>query len=371
MTGPLKLDIHKVTRLTRAGKLDAAVSSILTGLSGKSVNSTTQDAQFEGEALEKGKQSSLFDLLKTNPKRTGLPRTQHGEPNGSRLDRGRWPGLFSNQVFSNSDGMRNYKLYVPESRPESAWPLIVMLHGCTQSPEDFAIGTRMNALAEEFGFLVAYPEQPTSANASKCWNWFNSKDQCRSSGEPSLLAGITRKIMNDYSVDADRVYVAGLSAGGAAAAIMAEAYPDIFSAAGIHSGLACGAAKDMVSAFSVMSQGPKAMANVKRAGSPSVPLILFHGDSDTTVHPSNATFIVNRAEAATAIETKAKSNGGRPYTQAIYYDSNGKMMMENWTVHGAGHAWFGGDRAGSYTDPDGPDASREMVRFFLANPRAG
>ncbi|MBP2150976.1 extracellular catalytic domain type 1 short-chain-length polyhydroxyalkanoate depolymerase [Xanthobacter flavus] len=287
---------------------------------------------------------------------------------------------FEEHSFANDAGRRTYKLYVPGRFDEQPLPLLVMLHGCTQSPDDFAAGTRMNELAEEHGFLVAYPAQSRDANASGCWNWFNAGDQRRDRGEPSLIAGITRKIMDEYPVDSARVFVAGLSAGGATAAIMGATYPDIFSAVGVHSGLACGAARDMPSAFAAMRQGGTPSATAPhRVDGRTVPTIVFHGDGDRTVNPLNGEQVIAQvaAQANAEVErvvtvTSGKSAGGTSFTRRVQSDADGRRLLEHWVVHGVGHAWSGGSPSGSYTDPRGPDASREMVRFFLDNgPSAG
>ncbi|MET4476665.1 PHB depolymerase family esterase [Bradyrhizobium sp. F1.13.3] len=275
-------------------------------------------------------------------------------------------------AFSNAAGSRTYKLFIPSRADGGPRPLVVMLHGCTQSPDDFAAGTRMNFLAEERNCFVAYPEQPRGANQAKCWNWFRTGDQQRDAGEPSLIAGITRQIMREYPIDPERVYVAGLSAGGAAAAIMGATYPDLYAAVGVHSGLACGAASDLPSAFAAMRQGsaPRAIAE---ACSP-VPTIVFHGDGDTTVHPDNGERVLDRpgeAEGQKAKVVRGRVPEGHAYTRTILTDGGSLAMSEHWSVHGAGHAWSGGSPAGSYTDPRGPDASREMLRFFMQHPLSG
>lgn len=274
----------------------------------------------------------------------------------------RAPGQFLDRSFANASGERAYKLYVPTGYAGEATPLIVMLHGGTQSADDFAAGTRMNELAERHGLLVAYPEQSRAANPKGYWNWFQPQDQHRGSGEPSLIAGLTAQIADGYAIDARRVYVAGFSAGGAMAAVMAAAYPDLYAAVGVHSGLPAGAAHDIPSAFAAMAKG----AHTDR--SPLVPLIVFHGEGDPTVAQVNADCLVrsvlpeaeNRQRPHT---TTGRVPAGHAYTRRVYSD-RAQPLVEHWTIHQAGHAWSGGSPDGTYTDPHGPDASTELVRFF-------
>jgi poly(hydroxyalkanoate) depolymerase family esterase len=280
-------------------------------------------------------------------------------------------GQFIEAVYSNAAGSRAYKLYIPSGYRGQAVPLVVMLHGCTQSPDDFAAGTRMNAIAEEQTCLVVYPAQAGHANPAKCWNWFRPNDQRRGEGEPSLIAGITSQVMRDHVVDPRRVYVGGLSAGAAAAAVMGAAYPDLYAAIGVHSGLACGAASDVPSAFAAMRQGEfptPGDISAAAASGPMVPTIVFHGDRDTTVHPRNGDHVIAQSKGATSAQTKVQRGqvaGGHAYTRTVHIDASGRSILEHWEIHGAGHAWSGGSPAGSYTDPRGPDAAREMLRFFL------
>jgi poly(hydroxyalkanoate) depolymerase family esterase len=286
-------------------------------------------------------------------------------------------GKFIEATYSNPAGSRAFKLYIPSRYHGQPLPLVVMLHGCTQSPDDFAAGSRMNLVAEEHTCLVVYPAQPSEANASKCWNWFRPSDQRRGQGEPSLIAGITRQVMRNYAVDPQRVYIGGLSAGAAAAAVMGATYPDLYAAIGVHSGLACGAAKDLPSAFVAMQQGDLPgsskfgdISAVPGLG-PAIPTIVFHGDSDTTVHPRNGDHVIARSKGATNLQEKVHRGrvpGGHSYTRTIHTDTSGRAILEQWEIHGAGHAWSGGSTAGSYTDPRGPDAAREMLRFFLEHP---
>ncbi len=282
-------------------------------------------------------------------------------------------GQFLSKSFAGPAGTLAYKLYLPAGYDANAartYPLVVMLHGCTQSPDDFAAGTRMNALADQHGLLVAYPAQSANANGSKCWNWFRPQDQARGAGEPALIAGMTTHLLAEFHVDAARVYVAGLSAGAAMAVVLGRTYPELYAAVGAHSGLPYAAASDVGSAFAAMKSGAK-RAQVMHVPHSRVPTIVFHGDRDATVLHSNGAAIVAQATGADPAGVMATSqdtgtaSGGRGYTRTEYRDASGKVFVEDWRVHGGGHAWMGGSATGSYTDPQGPDASGEMVRFFL------
>jgi poly(hydroxyalkanoate) depolymerase family esterase len=270
-------------------------------------------------------------------------------------------------------GARDYRLYVPAALADGAQGLVLMLHGCTQNPDDFAIGTRMNDVAERHGLVVAYPAQTRGHNAQGCWNWFRASDQGRSAGEPAIIAGIAHDLMAEFGLDRSGVFAAGLSAGGAMAAILGETYPDLFAGIGVHSGLPAGSASDVVSAFAAMrgdvAHGPRPSGH----GARGPRIIVFHGAADATVHPSNGDRIVSTAGAGSAgSDTRAErgmSEGGRTYSRTTVRDARGTPMIEHWVIEGAGHAWSGGSGAGTYTDPAGPDASEEMVRFFLAGRR--
>jgi poly(hydroxyalkanoate) depolymerase family esterase len=282
------------------------------------------------------------------------------------------PGQWLAGSFAHQHRHIAYKLFVPAKGTGQRRPLLLMLHGCTQDPDDFAAGTQMNRLAAERGFLALYPTQTKQHNAAKCWNWFLPQHQQRERGEPALLAALTRSVMADHAVDPARVYVAGLSAGGAMADIMGRTHPELFAAVGVHSGLPIGAAKDLMSALSAMKNGAPVAA---RTG-PVRPTIVFHGDADQTVHPRNGEEVATAALAAEAgagvpkaHEMQGRSKQGRAYARRTYADAHGRIAVEHWLLHGAGHAWAGGSAEGSFTDPAGPDASAEMLRFFLSHPQ--
>jgi poly(hydroxyalkanoate) depolymerase family esterase len=273
------------------------------------------------------------------------------------------PGQFLAGSFSNEAGTRNYRLYVPTRPATGPRPLVVMLHGCKQNSVDFAAGTTMNLLAEESGCLVLYPEQAAGANHSQCWNWFEGAHQNRDGGEPSLIAGMTRQVLREHDGDADKVFVAGLSAGGAMAAVMAAGYPELFAAAGVHSGLPVGSAHDLMSALNAMKGARKKPAT--SSGARPVRTIVFHGDRDATVHPSNGDAVYRQfTQAGDVKETEERGQG---HTRTVARNANGQVVAEHWNLHGAGHAWSGGSMAGSYATPSGPNASAEMLRFFLAH----
>ena len=281
------------------------------------------------------------------------------------------------RTFACAAGSRDYKVYVPSHKDRRKLPLLIMLHGCTQNPDDFAMGTGMNRLAEEHGFIVAYPGQPMSANQTACWNWFHVTNQMRDAGEPSIIAGITHTLIAEFDIDSERVYVAGLSAGGAMAAIMSATYPEPYAATGIHSGLAYGSATDVASAYAAMRGTSSLAASAQRKGhlkgaNGHLRTIVFHGASDQMVHPSNAEMIL--AEARTGLTGPAQETqhdgfaGGRAYTRTVIGDASGVAHLELWVIEGLAHAWSGGSPEGSHTDPHGTDASREMLRFFLGSP---
>jgi poly(hydroxyalkanoate) depolymerase family esterase len=398
----LKQDIvREATRLTRAGQLVEATALLQRMLRGESAPGATLPTT--GRIALTGREPLIIDAKADTIEATDSPnsaRAASAQPSVLRalLDtkgrsgfglRGvikRAPlstrdmvlegGRFIEGIFSNPAGSRAYKLFIPSRYLGQPLPLVVMLHGCTQSPDDFAAGTRMNFIAEEQTCFVVYPAQRSEANQAKCWNWFRTADQQRGRGEPSLIAGITRQIMRDYSVDPKRVYVAGLSAGAAAAAIMGATYHDLYAAIGVHSGLACGTASDLPSAFVAMRQGGGSDDRVILGDGPPVPTIVFHGDRDITVHPNNGDRILEQAIRTTNTPKqvhRGRVPGGHAYTRTIHTDASGRGIFEHWNIHGAGHAWSGGSPAGSYTDPLGPDATREMLRFFLEHslPQSG
>ena len=387
--------VREATRLTRAGRLVEATALLQRMLRGESAPNATPDPS--DRTVHTGSERPIIDATadrvdETHRRHSVRATAQPRVLRTLRLDRTKMrPGFglrdvterappsirdilpegarFIEGTFSNPAGSRNYKLFIPSRYQEGQpLPLIVLLHGCTQSPDDFAAGTRMNFIAEAQPCFVVYPAQRSEANKAKCWNWFRKTDQQRGRGEPSLIAGITRQVMRDFSVDPKRIYVGGLSAGGAAAAIMGATYNDLYAAIGVHSGLACGAAIDLPSAFVAMRQGGGSDDKVILGDGPSVPTIIFHGDGDTTVHPNNADQVLEQFMSTTRTQKKVHRGqvpAGHAYTRTVHTDAKGRIILEHWSIHGAGHAWSGGSPAGSYTDPRGPDSTREMLRFFL------
>jgi len=289
------------------------------------------------------------------------------------------PGRFERVAFTHHGTSHPYFLYTPKTvAPDGARPLVMMLHGCTQDAQDFARGTRMNAIAEAAGALVLYPTQTQSANANGCWNWFRPEDQQAGAGEPALLLAMVQHAMQAQAVDADRVFVAGLSAGGAMAAVLAQQYPDVFAAVGVHSGLPAGAATSMMGALSAMKSGAKGWSpRVTKGVTRVVPMIVLHGDADSTVSHRNAEQLLQSsvADIANTVHTQEQgvSSDGQRYTRTCVVDPlvPAEVVAEQWLLHGAGHVWSGGDSRGSHASERGVDASAEMLRFFLANPKVG
>jgi poly(hydroxyalkanoate) depolymerase family esterase len=391
MNEQMQSGMEEATRLTQQGRLDEATAAIQRALGGTFVPTGAPGGSGDGpidvtsRVVRRAQRGSAAGgqapvhkpAARTAPSPNlrpgrvgGLPKTTARRAKPSDVPEG---ARFVERSYTNGAGSRSYKLYVPSGYVGQAVPLIVMLHGCTQNPDDFATGTRMNGLAEENTFLVAYPTQSGNANMQRCWNWFQAADQQRGRGEPSIIAGITKQVMDEYEVEEGRVYIAGMSAGGAMAAILGATYPDLYAAVGVHSGLAPGSAHDLSSAFSAMRQGGPVVAQPENTGQQRkiLPTIIFHGDGDTTVHPRNGERLLAHLDAGNRNGSSPRVNtrrggvpGGYEYTRFTYKDASGRDLVERWSVHGLGHAWSGGSYPGSYTDPKGPDASAEMLRFF-------
>ena len=362
-------EILEATRLTRAGRLAEATAAIQRALRRAPPPAPVERKPdecppIEGEYRVMDVDAPVIAALKADAERQAR---------------------FIEGSFTNHAGTRRYKLYIPSTYRDKAVPMVVMLHGCKQNPDDFAAGTRMNEAAESAGCLVLYPAQANRANPSRCWNWFKRSDQQRQDGEPALIAGMTQFVMNTYCVDKRRVNVAGLSAGGAMAAVMAQTHPELYAAVCVHSGIAYAIAQDLPSALRAM-RGPVSPGTATASAfAPPIPTIVFHGDGDKVVHPSNADHVVaqstgNRrhdggnAESSndvTVTVTRGRVPGGHAYTCERHRDTSGRVVLENWIIHEGGHAWSGGSANGSFTDPRGPDATREMMRFFEANPKVG
>ncbi|PPD44143.1 MAG: esterase [Methylocystis sp.] len=384
--------IKQAAKLTRAQDLVEATRVLMRGLSeGASAPAAEQEAPPASapwlEKLTEGAKKFAGGFTPETPSapRVTLPLGETLE----RLRKGELPNIgqgmealaklrkaphvavpegaaYLERSFVCEAGTRPYKLYIPARARDERPALVIMLHGCTQNADDFAVGTGMNALAEEHGFLVAYPEQTQAGNQMGCWNWFNPQDQLRDKGEPSIIAGLTRALIAEMNIDPERVFIAGLSAGGAMAEVMSATYPDLYAGAGVHSGLVYGVASDTASAFVAMSgksQGPARRAKNR------VRTIVFHGGSDHKVHPTNGELILAEARAGLSIhhvETMQSGiTNGRGYSRTIVADTSGVAQVEYWAIEGLGHAWSGGSPQGSHTDQHGPDASREMLRFFL------
>jgi poly(hydroxyalkanoate) depolymerase family esterase len=309
--------MRAVAKLTRAQKLVEATRLIQSTLSGKELPPAAQDKTKDEDRESRKPLGVVVNTLRRAKQNLEAPTRKARKvlemPKGAQFLAG---------AFSCPAGSRDYRLYVPSNRGWGRRPLIVMLHGCKQDPVDFAIGTRMNDIAEQHGMFVLYPTQPHRANPMSCWNWFNPKDQIRDSGEPAIVSGMTRDLIGKHNIDPEKVFVAGLSAGGAMAAVLGATYPDLFAAIGVHSGV-----------------------------------------------PSNAGKIIAGQSQPSDVVEQLESAGRQSYSRQITRDPSGKIWNEQWLVHGGRHGWSGGSSEGSFTDARGPDASREMVRFFLGTGR--
>lgn len=338
-------EIVKATQLTREGRLAEATETI-------------QRALGHLPAAQPAAQEASPVVLEDV---TDVPYRDVA-PAASRQD------AFTQHDYSFGGQRYRYRVYEP-GIADGPRPVVVMLHGCKQDSDDFARGTAMNELARQHGVVVVYPEQLRSGNNMGCWNWFEPAHQQRGSGEPAMIASLAAKVVSEHGGDAERVYVAGLSAGGAMALLAAQLYPDVFAAVGVHSGLPSASAKDVVTAFAAMRKGAGALV----AHPVAVPAIVFHSNADKTVHPSNGKHIVEGLVATLQAQGRPvdarkqvmEPGGKRRATRTVYAAPGGLTQIEHWELAAGPHAWSGGRAAGSFTDPSGPDASEAMLAFFL------
>jgi poly(hydroxyalkanoate) depolymerase family esterase len=365
-TNPAMADALRLTRAGRVGEATALLQRSL-GIAGTAAQ---PDSSVARPPSDRGRRR----LPAIYGSSLGQPRFPGGaQPSGRRgaaSAAAAAGGEIRHLTYTDAPGTRSYDVYVPTGYAGEPVPLVIMLHGGKQDSADFAAGTRMNELAEQHTFLVAYPQQSSAANHGRYWNWFSAPDQHAGAGEPAIIAGITSEVMRDLVVDPTRVYVAGLSAGGAMAAVMAATYPDLYAAVGVHSGIAYRAAHDVGSAFAAMRTGGTP------APTSALPLIVIHGDQDPIVAPVNADKLIAARIAAGDIAAHdapitTRGDNGRRYTRTVHRDRDGLAVAETLIVHGGGHAWYGGSPVGSYTDSKGPDSSAETIRFFLQHQRSG
>ena len=303
-------------------------------------------------------------------------------------------GIWQQYTYNGPAGSRPYFVYTPASyQVSTAVPLIVMLHGCTQTPADFAAGTQMDQLADQKQFIVVYPQQTSTYNQEKCWNWFDSADQSRGNGEPAIIAGIVQAVeqtTSQWTIDTHRIYAAGLSAGAAMTVILGATYPDIFAAIGVQSGLEYQAATSSTDAYTALRQGGpdparqgQAAYNAMGSAARVVPTITFHGTSDYLVYPINGEQVVrqwmqtdhlashnayNASFNSPTSTTNGQVAGGHSYSVYTWNDNNGNEIQEYWLVNGMGHGWSGGSSSGTYTDPQGPGATQAIYNFFMSHP---
>jgi poly(hydroxyalkanoate) depolymerase family esterase len=366
----------RATRLTRAGDLSGATAAVKAALS--SAQAQAMHAMHRGTEPHGADTDDVIEL----PARVVRPSGEAGDSADAdadddvAIDAERASGEFIRFAPPGVAGQLGCKLFVPAQARETGalLPLVVMLHGCSQDPDDFALGTGMNLHADTRGCFVLYPAQASDANPSRCWNWFMPAHQQGGAGEPELIAGLTRAALHRYPIDPRRVYVAGLSAGGAMAAILAAAYPELIAAVAVHSGLPVGAASDLKSALVAMHQGARLAGAASWPDAADAghlpPVLVVHGDQDHTVHPLNGDRVAEHLAPGTEMSIHDLEVGGRPCTRRVWRDMRGRVRAEHWLVHGAGHAWSGGNGQGSYADPSGPDASALMLDFFAAHPHA-